>query len=338
MKQITAKDMQEAMALARRDLGEDAILLNTRKAPDGKGIVVTFGAESYDSPIEPDPLLDDLPFTPEPAARFVQTDHPALALIDEALEYHAVPEPMLSRLKIATRGAHVPAGTTIVAAEQILADALGKLFTFEPLTRHKMPPAKAVMLVGMHGAGKTTTLAKLATMLAIEKKPIVLISTDVERFGGTDALAGLADIIKSPFLIARDRSELKMMVKQHLGNAWVLIDSSGVNIYAFNELKALGELASLQDVEPVLVCPAGMDAAESQEMASVFSFLPIERMLITRADATRHFTGIFTALSHARYQLANVSTSARPADGCEPLTPTLFAQLLLTHQRERSSH
>lgn len=337
MKQIAAKDMQEAMALARRDLGDDAVLLNTRKAPAGKGIIVTFAMEAFDSPIPRDEEIGEVNI-PKPTVRHTQVDHPALEIIDETLKYHHVPEPMLSRLKIAVRSVPVPAATMMDTAEKLLAEGLAKLFEFKSLTAHKSIPEKALMLVGMHGAGKTTTIAKLATMLTLDKKPIVLISTDVERFGGTDALSNLAAILKVPFLIAQDRSELKTMVKQYLGKAWVLIDSFGVNIYAFNELKALGELASLQDIEPVVVCPAGLDSNESQEMASVFSFLPIERMLITRADATRRFSSLFAALSHTRYALTNISTSSRPADACEPLTPKLLANLLLTTQRERTTH
>jgi flagellar biosynthesis protein FlhF len=338
MKQIAAKDMQEAMALARRDLGDDAILLNTRKMP--KGIIVTFATESYDSPLPLDATDDVLAniHIPSPTVRYVQADHPALKMIDQALDYHAIPEPMLSRLKIAVRGAHIPAATMADSAEAILAEALEKLFQFQALTESSSLPSKALMLVGAQGAGKTTTIAKLATMLALKKKPLVLISTDTERFGGTEALSGLADILKAPFKIAQDRAELKAYVKQYLGKAWILIDSFGVNIYEFTELKALGEFASLQDVEPILVCPAGIDAAESQEMASVFSFLPIGRMLITRADATRHFSNIFAALSHARYTLTNVSSSSRPADPCEPLTPILLAKLMLRSTRERTSH
>lgn len=337
MKQIAARDMQEAIALARRDMGDDAILLNTRKAPAGKGIIATFALEAMDSPIPLDSEIDQVDI-PKPTARQVQVDHPALEIIDEALEYHHVPEPMLSRLKIAVRSVPVPAATVMDTAEKLLSEGLAKLFEFKSLTAQKSIPEKALMLVGMHGAGKTTTIAKLATMLTLDKKPVVLISTDVERFGGTDALSNLANILKVPFLIAQDRAELKAMVKQYLGKAWVLIDSFGVNIYAFNELKALGELASLQNIDPILVCPAGLDSHESQEMASVFSFLPIERMLITRADATRRFSSLFAALSHTRYTLTHICTSSRPADACEPLTPKLLAGLLLTAQRERTTH
>lgn len=335
MKQISAKDMQEAMAIARRDLGEEAILLNARKTP--KGIVVTFAINTDDAPL-PEDILPASAQASQPALRHVQTNHPALTMIDEVLEFHRIPEPMLSRLKIATRSARMPAATLLDAAGAILSDALSKAFPFQSLIEQNTLPAKALMLVGMHGAGKTTTLAKLATMLALAKKPLLLISTDIERFGGTDGLAGLAEILNVPFFMARDRAELKAIIKQYIGKAWVLIDSFGVNIYAFDELRALGELASLHDVDPIMVCPAGMDAAESQEMASVFSFLPIERMLITRADTTRHFSSVFSALAHTRYTLTHISTSARPADACVPLTPELFAQLLLKAQRERTKH
>lgn len=337
MKQIAAKDMQEAMQLARRDLGDDAILLDSRKAPGGKGIVVTFAMESFDAPLpaeSQDNFMDDV-HIPQPSARRIEIDHPAFEVIDRTLEHHDIPEPLLSRLKIAVRSAHIPAATVIETAELILAEALGRQFKFQPITGQKIPPSKALMLVGTHGVGKTTTITKLATMLAVEKKPIVLISTDTERFGGTDALAGLAGVLKAPMLVAHDRAELKGMLKQYSGKAWILVDSFGVNIYEFNELKALGEFASLQDIEPVMVCPAGMDAAEAQEMASVFSFLPIERMVITRADATRHLSSVFAALSHANYALTNISTSARPADACEVLTPALLARIMLTTQRER---
>ncbi|MFZ4125933.1 MAG: hypothetical protein ACOYJ2_07700, partial [Rickettsiales bacterium] len=214
MKQIAAKDMQEAMAVARRDLGEDAILLNARKTP--KGIVVTFAIDTQD-----EPLIDDAPpvsvKAAPPASRHVQSNHPALTMIDEVLEYHHIPEPMLSRLKIAIRGARMPAATVLDAAETILAEALSKAFPFQSLMEQKTLPAKALMLVGMHGAGKTTTLAKLATMLALAKKPMVLISTDTERFGGIDGLTGLAEILKVPFIMARDRAELKAIIKQYLG-------------------------------------------------------------------------------------------------------------------------
>ena len=43
----------------------------------------------------------------------------------------------------------------------------------------------------------------------------------------------------------------------------------GANIYEFAQLKALGEFAGLQGVEPILTCAAGMDSAKPLKTASV---------------------------------------------------------------------
>jgi len=78
-----------------------------------------------------------------------------------------------------------------------------------------------------------------------------------------------------------------------------------------------------------------MAADEAQEMASVFDFLNIERMLITRLDATRRLTSVFTTLATGGYALSNLSNSASPTDACSPLSPAALSRLMLRHIRER---
>lgn len=139
--------------------------------------------------------------------------------------------------------------------------------------------------------------------------------------GAADTLAGLCGLLKCSFHIAEDRAALKPLLREYLGRAWVLVDSTGVNIYEFQQLKALGELAGLTGVEPILTCPAGMDApGEAQEMASVLSFLGIERMVATGVDATRRLGSLFTAVHAGGLALANMSNSAKPTEACTPAT------------------
>ncbi len=115
-----------------------------------------------------------------------------------------------------------------------------------------------------------------------------------------------------------------------------LIHRCKLLFYEFKELKALGEIAGLQGIEPILTCPAGLDANEAAEMASVFSFLPIERMLITRTDAVRRLSGVFAALSASGYAMCNMSSSAAPSDACTALSPAGLSRLMLRHVRERT--
>ena len=342
-KQITAANMQDALAIARDSLGEDAVLLDSKKA--AKGIIVTFAIEEGDDDLLGDDLSDNTPyiapFTPEiPRATTakVELSHPALAMVEQALSYHRLPDALVDRLLMHLQQQHLKPGTVIEVAETALSEALSSLLRFKPIATAAKTPPKAMMLVGPHGAGKTSTIAKLAAELTLQKQQVVLISTDMERLGGTDNLHQLADILKCSFYIGDNRANLKSLLAQFEGKAWVLIDSTGANIYEFKPLTELGEFASLQGVEPNLTCPAGMDADEAQEMAGVFNFLNIERMIITRLDAVRRMGSVFSALSTGGYALSNFTNSAVLSDACLPISAISLARLMLRHVRERMTH
>ncbi|MDX2094700.1 MAG: hypothetical protein SFW64_01995 [Alphaproteobacteria bacterium] len=343
MKRITAATIQEALATARRELGEDAVLLETKKTTNPKGVVVTFAVDGPDEELFDDDAAYDmpaeiLPFSPEimrPATAKVEIDHPAIALVTQALDYHGVPAPLSERILRALSNTTLRPDSVIEVAQTALADALSVSLAFKAIaTATKTPPERALMLLGPHGAGKTSTIAKLATELTLQKQKVALISTDLERMGGTDSLLKLSGILGCAFHICESRAQLKALLPEYQG-AWVLIDSAGANIYEFAPMKALGEFASLQGVEPILTCPAGMDADEAQEMAGVFDFLAIERMIVTRLDAVRRLKGIFAALATGGYALSNLSNSAAPTDSCQPLSPIALARLMLRHERER---
>lgn len=350
MKHIEARDMQEALKIARSELGEDAVLLHSEKG--SAGIIVTFAIEEME--IEDAlsaALQDDTPHDyaaapwqqvlpqPAPAApRIFRNDHPALALLNEMMAFHAIPPEMANALQLEIESLKIPLTSTLDAAETLLTKGLAPLLRYAPI---KVAPAanqRAIMLVGPYGAGKTTVIAKLATEFTLKKIPVMLISTDTERMGGIAPLREVADILKCDVLVAENRTQLRNLVKSQLGKHALLIDSAGVNIYRFAELKALGELASLADIEPILTCPAGIDPQEAQEMASVFSFLDIERMILTRVDAARHFASLFAAIHHSPYALASLSASASPADALQACTAELLARHLLTHTREKMAH
>lgn len=343
MKQISAASVAEALNLARRELGDDAVLLETKKGPKGKGVIVTFAIDAPDEILFADDAMNDniAPFTPhipKPATPRIEINHPAFGLIEECFTYHGLSSGLADRLRISLRKAHLRPDTVIETAQLALADALADTLVFQPITLTHLHYDKALMLVGPYGAGKTATLAKFATECALAKLPVVLISTDTEQLAGSDALKKLAQIIQCDFYVAESRAALKLLLKQYLGKALILVDSTGANIYEFSQMKALGEFASLSGIEPILTAPAGIDADEAQEMASVFSFLNIQRMIVTRTDATRRLKGVFSAMAAGGYGLANMTASQKPSDAAQPLSPAALARLMLRHTRERLTH
>lgn len=343
LKRISAASIKDAMALARKELGEDAVLMDTKKA-EGGNVIVTFAIEQKDD-LDFSALTAEaenvVPFTPAivaPTVSKVELAHPALTLIHEALTYHAIPSPLSERILSQSERAALSPDALIDVAENALTRALSTSVRFTPLTLNTKPPKKAMMLVGPHGAGKTSTIAKLATALALNKQPIFLISTDTERMGGAESLETLATLLHCDFELIEKRAALKQLLPKLQDNYWTFIDSTGANIYEFAQLKMLGEFATLQGVEPILTCAAGMDAAEAIEMASVFNFIPIERMCITRLDAVRRLGSVFAAMTTGGYALANFTQSALPTQAPHPITAKALARLMLRHARERMTH
>src|SRR5262249_23271373 len=148
---------------------------------------------------------------------------------------------------------------------------------------------------------------KLATELTMTNQPVTLISTDMDRMGSAETMQKLAEILKCDFYTCEKRTQLKVLLGHHLEKSWMLVDSTGANIYEFSQMKSIGELATLQAIEPILVCPTGMDADETKEMAGVFDFLNIERMIVTRLDAVRRLKSIFTAVTTGGYAFSNLT-------------------------------
>lgn len=328
MKQIQAPSMQEAMHIARHELGEDAVILRSDKKAGG--ILVTFGIE--DAPSSLDDIAPPVDYTPSSPPK--REDHPTVKIVEKTLQWHGVSERLVKSL---VTTAHAYAGHkkgSLDDAEALLAEALSANFSFAPISR--IPNNKPIMLVGTPGAGKTFAIAKLAADAMKRKAKMRVITTDDSRAAAYDQLSAFTQILGVSLEMAADATALSQALSNTQGYE-VLIDTAGCNPYHFEELKALGELSKTHNIEPVLVLPLGIDAAEAQEIAGVFSFLDIERLLISRTDCARRFSGVLAAMETGDYALSNISGSLRVADGCPVLTPQLLAHLLMRPTRERTS-
>lgn len=191
------------------------------------------------------------------------------------------------------------------------------------------------MCVGPPGSGKTMAVAKVAAKLVVDNKPVHVISTDSSRAAGTDQLMALTKILGIELEVAESRNELKAMLKDYDTKARIIIDSAGCNPYDFQGLKDLGQFATLSEIEPVLVCAAGTDIGEAQEIASVYSFLDIQRVLISRTDCSRRFGSALAIAEAADYAFSHLTCSARAMGDLHPLNAQQLANLLTQYQRER---
>ena len=90
-----------------------------------------------------------------------------------------------------------------------------------------------ILMVGVNGSGKTTTIAKLANQFQQEKKNVLLVAADTFRAAAAEQLNEWADIIGTDFMRDADKSDPASVVFKSIEYAnknnidVVIIDTAG---------------------------------------------------------------------------------------------------------------
>lgn len=306
LKLYRAPSVAQAMAQIRAELGEEALILSTRRVAEG--VEVSAALEPADEP----PVLPLQPTPPLPIAPVsMPSVDPARAA---ALAYHGAPANLANRL-----GAG-PLPEALSAA--LCWDAL-------PLA----PSSPPLLLVGPPGAGKTLTTARLATRLVLAGTQPLVVSTDGKRAGAAEQLAAFTRLLGLTLLVADNPVTLARALRRRPSDAPVLIDTAGADPFdPAQREEILALLAATQACGPrgcaALVLPAGLDPAEAAELAAAYAALGASHLVATRLDLARRCGSVLAAAEAGPLALAEAGVGPGAADGLVPLTPTLLAGLL----------
>jgi flagellar biosynthesis protein FlhF len=97
-------------------------------------------------------------------------------------------------------------------------------------------PTKMQIFVGPTGAGKTSTLVKLASHFVVnEKKKIAVISLDTFKVGAAEQLKIFSQILNVPFAIVRNANDWQHMMNSFSQFDHILIDFPGMTLKTIEE-------------------------------------------------------------------------------------------------------
>ncbi len=305
LKTFTAPSMNEAMQLVKTHLGPDAIIVSTQKGESGLGVRLTAAIETLEE--------DD-------AWEYDDDQIDPIDEIVEALSHHNVPAELSDKL---TR---IAAALDADDAKLALAGALDQHFRFQPLP---VSGTRPIVLVGLPGAGKTVTTAKLATRHVMKKERLNVITTDTVRAGGFEQLAAFTRLLKVDLQSAGTAEELRDAVNGGANAALTLIDCAGGNPFDEDDLAAQRNLLKDIDAEIVLVMAAGSDPLDAIDQAKAYARIGARRLIATRLDIAKRLGSVLAAVDAGRFTFAEVGIGASVADGLGPLNPVSLARLLL---------
>src|SRR3989344_8562896 len=190
-----------------------------------------------------------------------------------------------------------------------------------------------IMLLGLYGAGKTTTVAKLGNYFAKRGKKTALIGLDVHRPAASEQLKQLAEKNRlNCFIDLEEKNPVKIWKKYEKelkDYDAVIIDTAGrhaLDKELINEIKSLGK--EISPTETILVMPADMGQAAKKQSQDFAEVLKISGIIITRMDSTAKGGGALTACGETKSPVYFITTGEKIND-IEEFNPNSFLSRLL---------
>jgi signal recognition particle subunit SRP54 len=258
-----------------------------------------------------------------------------MALLEADVDFN-VAKGFVARVKEKALGEEVLRSVT--PGQQIVKifhDELTALLGGDEAPLNLEPPGR-ILMVGLNGAGKTTSSAKLANYLKKQGRLPLLVACDLQRPAAIEQLATLGRQINIPVFTppAAEKDPLQAAraaldwAKQQAGNVQIF-DTAGrqeIDERLIEELKRLKEL--LQPQEVLLVT----DAATGQQAVSVATHfheaLSITGLVLTKLDGDAR-GGAALSMREVTRRPIKFAGIGEKIDQFEPFHPTRLAGRIL---------
>lgn len=326
--------MPEALALVKRELGPDAVILGTRTLTP-KGI----GRLARRARVE---ITAAPPETVTPAPRLgPRPKGSAQVCSDELRPYYTklvqneVAEELAARL---VRQAEAQARDTNKPPAECLRAALRAFIARAVPTggaiQLRPGVTRKVALVGPCGGGKTTTLAKLAALFKLRhRKRVALLSLDVQRLAAHEQLRRYADIFGVAMFAAHSADAAGEALSKVGEVDLLLIDTPGIGLRDRARMVALQSMLERIDPDEVhLVLSACQSFNAQAKAARAFAPLHASRVVLTRMDDAVGFGVILTTLERLDCRLSYLTCGQSVPNDLEEACGRRIAQLVFSDE------
>jgi signal recognition particle subunit SRP54 len=197
-------------------------------------------------------------------------------------------------------------------------------------------PPTVIMMVGLQGAGKTTTTGKLANLLRkrYNRKPL-LVAADIYRPAAIKQLETLGKQLNMPVFSLGDQVSPVEIAKQALEKAkeehcdYVLIDTAGrlhIDEALMDELKQMKEVAKPDEIFLVVDAMTGQDAVNVAQ--SFHEQLGITGVILTKLDGDTRGGAALSIRAVTNTPIKFVGMGEK-LDALEPFHPERMASRIL---------
>jgi signal recognition particle subunit SRP54 len=259
-----------------------------------------------------------------------------LALLEADVNFKVVKD-FVAKVKERSVGLEVmssltPAQHVIKIVNEELTALMGG--TQSRITISSRPPT-VIMLVGLQGAGKTTTAGKLAHMLIKQNKRPLLIAADIYRPAAIKQLQVVGERLGTPVFSLGDNESPVTIAKKgvehaiSIGRDVVIIDTAGrlhINDELMDELANIKQQAKPHEILLVVDAMTGQDAVSVAETFN--GRLGLDGVILTKLDGDARGGAALSIKAVTGCPIKFVGMGEK-AEALEPFHPDRMASRIL---------
>jgi flagellar biosynthesis protein FlhF len=351
-----AESLPAALAQVKKALGPDAVILGTRTIEGGmlRGtrVEITAGtAEALGPSVLRPPATGGArrpasrtpataPAARGPAAVRSAGLHEALQAYHEELVAGEVSEQLAQEIlheAMKRRPAGIPSDEA--GRRRLIQEAIAKLVPAAGGVQLVDGKVRTVAVVGPAGAGKTTTLAKLAANFKLrERKRVGLIAADMHRLNAGQQLERYGELIGAPVKVVQTVGDMHAAIDAYRRELFdlVLIDTPGLGLREAARFARVHSLIRASRADEVhLVLPVHLSESAQQRAAERFAPLRVSHLVLTHVDEAVGLGVVLSAVQRLQWKLSYLCDGQNVPRDLEAATSQSVAARIFPTERNR---
>ena len=333
-KSYEAPSIPEAMAMIRREMGEDAVILSTNRK--GRSFEVVAARDGDTMPVLPISQetagRTEKKWVPEGRSQISELQEAVTALLDIVGAGCKADGDNLAPVyyQLIAAGISKPAACKFIQRmrDTGITDVYAALSNALPANKKRK---RIRALVGPTGAGKTTTLAKLAAETAFaEKRRTAIITTDTHRIAATEQIKIYAKIMDIPMAVATDIDSYVKAVDRFADRDVIYVDTPGRSHGDQDALVLLNNvLRSCEDTEASLVMSVTSTREHLFRAVKQYGLFDITNIIFSKLDECTSYGVMYDIIDKTGIPVSYLTMGQNVPEDIERAMPERIAELII---------